>query len=99
MNIHITAQPRMQEQSEGDRKREKENTKNERAREGEKRLRHRRVVGKTGVAPPSFARRRSFPSSAIVSISAERFTALHPRTPCPAGGKSLRDTGNSLRLN
>lgn len=47
---------------------------------------------------PTLVRRRSFPSSAVVSISAERFTALHPRTPCPAAGKSPRDTGNSLPI-
>lgn len=43
--------------------------------------------------------RRSFPPSAVVSISAERFTALHPRTSCPAVEKSPRDTGNSLESN
>lgn len=61
-----------------------------------------------GVARKGFLRRRavegmvaprSFPSSAVVSISAERFTALHPRTPCRATGKSPRDTESSLQSN
>lgn len=95
---HYRGASRMQEQPGKTGKKRRKKIRKMNAREGEKRLRHHRVVKKTGVGPPSLPR-RSFPSSAIVSISAERFTALHPRTPCPAGGKSLRDTGNSLQLN